>query len=62
MTITEANVKEIIDDGYYDSAVALMDDELREEVHADLSPCSDADFLIEYVKRHYEKYKEHFAI
>lgn len=54
--------QEIIDNGNYDSAVALMDDEIREAVHADLAPCSDAEFLTEYMKRHAEKYGEEFCV
>ena len=54
--------QEIIDNGNYDSAVALMDDEIREAVHADLAPCSDTEFLTEYMKRHAEKYGEEFCV
>lgn len=41
--------------------VSLMDDEIRESVHADLAPCRDIDFLKEYMKRHREKYGEDFT-
>ena len=44
----------------YNAAVALMDDDLREEIHADLSPCSEAAFLVEYAKRHEQKYGQPF--
>lgn len=54
--------KEIIESGYYDAAVALMDDEIREDVHRDMAPCSDLDFLTEYMKRHESKYGEPFSI
>ena len=54
--------QEIIDNGYYDAAVALMDDEIREAVHADLSPCHELEFLTEYMKRHEEKYGMPFII
>lgn len=47
---------------HYEAAVQLMDDELREEIHAELAPCSDIDFLTEYIKRHYEKYGEVFSV
>lgn len=46
----------------YAAAVNLMDDDIREAVHADLAPCSDQEFLDEYCKRHYEKYHEEFTI
>lgn len=46
----------------FESAVQLMDDELRENIHLDLAPCTDQDFIDEYAKRHYEKYGEIFEI
>jgi hypothetical protein len=47
---------------YFNEAVALMDDVLREEIHAELAPCTDEEFLREYERRHYEKYGEEFTI
>lgn len=43
-------------------AVNLMDDEIREELHAELSPCDDQEFLDAYVERHAEKYGEDFQV
>lgn len=51
-----------IDVKYFDQAVELMDDELREAIHADLAPCTDEEFLREYERRHLEKYGEPFTI
>ena len=42
----------------YNAAVELMDDELREEVHADLAPCTDQEFFKEYARRHAERFGE----
>lgn len=42
----------------YDTAVLLMDDDLREDIHRDLAPCTDQEFLNEYAKRHAEKFGE----
>jgi hypothetical protein len=53
---------EIIESGLYDQAVSLMDDKIREAVHADLAPCTEAEFLAEYMARHLEKYGEPFTI
>lgn len=53
---------EIIDAGLYDAAVALMDDEIREELHAELAPCSDGAFLTAYMKRHLDKFGTKFTI
>lgn len=52
----------MIDIKYYEAAVMMMDDELREEIHAELAPCTDEEFLREYEKRHQEKYGEEFQI
>lgn len=41
--------------------VSLMDDNIRESVHADLADCYDSVFLEEYKKRHYEKYGTEFT-
>ena len=54
--------KEIINNGLYDTAVSLMDDEIRESIHADKVPCSPEEFLTEYMRRHLEKYGEEFKI
>lgn len=56
------NANEIIINGFYEAAVNLMDDEIREELHRELAPCSDLEFLEEYMKRHKEKYNEDFEI
>lgn len=40
----------------YNAAVELMDDELREEVHDDLAPCTDQEFFDEYARRHAERF------
>ena len=42
-------------------AVVLMDDDLREEVHRELAPCWEQDFIEEYAKRHKKKFGEDFA-
>ena len=39
-----------------------MDPDIRESVHSDIAPCSEYDFLTEYIKRHFEKFGEHFQI
>ena len=46
----------------FPAAVMLMDDEIREEVHADLAPCTDQEFFDEYCKRLLEKYGIEFVI
>ena len=56
------NAKEIITSGLYESAVAVMDDDIREAVHADIAPCTDEEFLVEYMKRHEEKYNAQFTV
>lgn len=46
----------------FDAAVNLMDDAIREAVHADLAPCTDQEFIDAYAKRHEAKYGETFEI
>lgn len=54
--------KEIVENNLYDAAVQLMDDEIREAVHSDIAPCTEEEFLIEYMKRHEEKYGIGFIV
>ena len=46
----------------YAAAVELMDDDLREEIHAELAPCSNQEFFDEYCRRHAEKFGEDFKV
>lgn len=46
----------------FNTVVNLMDDELREEIHRDLAPCTEQEFLDEYCKRHFEKFYEVFDV
>lgn len=46
----------------WEQTVALMDDDLREEVHNDLCPCTKFAFLKEYMLLHEDKYGEAFTI
>lgn len=43
---------------YYDAAVQMMDDETREEIHAEIAPCTDQEFFVAYAKAHEEKFGE----
>lgn len=53
---------EIVTAGLYNAAVSLMDDELREEIHRDMVPCSDEEFLQAYMERHEEKFGQAFVV
>lgn len=46
----------------FDAAVMMMDDEIREEIHAEMAPCTAQEFMSAYVERHFEKYGEEFTI
>lgn len=35
----------------FNSIACVMEDDLREAVHFDLAPCSEAEFLSEYLRR-----------
>lgn len=42
----------------FNAAMQLTDDDLREEIHRELAPCSEQEFFDEYAKRHEEKFGE----
>ena len=46
----------------FDAAVALMDDEIREELHFELAPCTDQEFFSAYEAAHAEKYGEEWEL
>lgn len=46
----------------FEAAVNLMDDEIREALHAELAPCTEQEFFDAYCKAHEEKYGDEFAI
>lgn len=46
----------------FDACVSLMDDDIREQVHAELAPCTEQEFLDAYCELHAEKYGEQFKI
>lgn len=46
----------------FDVCVNMMDDEIRESIHADMAPCGEQEFLDEYVVRHAAKYGKNFEI
>lgn len=46
----------------FEAAVNLMDDEIREALHAELAPCTEQEFFDAYCKAHEGKYCEEFAI
>lgn len=46
----------------YEAAVTFMDDEIREELHMELAPCSEQEFFSAYEKAHIEKYGEEWEL
>ena len=46
----------------YNVAVAMMDDEIREELHTKLAPCSDQEFFDAYAKAHEAKFCEEWEL
>lgn len=41
---------------YFDACVALMDDDIREELARELAPCTEQEFLDAYIERHAAKF------
>lgn len=50
MTAAEA-MDEINERNLWDAIVEMMDDEIREAVSYDLAPCTEEEFLAEYLRR-----------
>lgn len=46
----------------FDAAVQLMDDEIRQELHQELVPCTNQEFINAYIQRHRERFGEEFTI
>ena len=44
------------------AAVELMDDELREELHGKLAPCTDQEFFDAYAEAHKERFGEEWEL
>jgi len=44
------------------AAVNLMDDDLREQIHNDMAPCSNQEFFDAYVNAHAEKFGEAWVL
>lgn len=40
----------------FEACVYMMDDEIREELHAAIAPCDEQEFLDSYVAAHAEKF------
>ena len=43
-----------------EAAINLMDDDLREQLHMELAPCTNQEFFDAYAKAHLEKFGEEF--
>ncbi len=46
----------------YRAAEMLMDDDIREELHREMAPCSEEEFLVAYCKAHEAKFGEKFRV
>lgn len=46
----------------YEVAVDFMDDELREQLHIELAPCTEQEFFNVYAKAYEEKYGEEWFL
>ena len=54
MYITNSNGTQID----FDTAVNLMDGDLREQLHAELAPCSEQEFFSAYAEAHMARFGE----
>ena len=46
----------------WEATTALMDDDIREALHAKLAPCTKEEFLKAYMDAHEEAFGEEFTI
>lgn len=46
----------------FELAVAFMDDDIREELHTRMCPCTEQEFYDAYVKEHRKLYNEDFGV
>lgn len=46
----------------FESAVNMMDADVREQVHRDIAPCTDQEFFDAYCKAHEEAFGEPFFL
>lgn len=56
----EEKSEDMLDRYDWDSIVNMMDDEIREDLHAAFAPCYAGTFLMWYMVKHLEKYGEDF--
>lgn len=47
---------------YFEAAVQLMDDDIREELHMRLAPCTDQEFFTAYAEAHEERFGEEWEL
>ena len=58
-------MKVINKNGYeinYSAAVDYMDDDIREELHAEIAPCTNQEFFSAYEAAHEAKYGEEWEL
>ena len=46
----------------FDAAVPMMDDDIREDLHMELAPCTDQEFFTAYEKAHEERFGEEWEL
>jgi len=46
----------------YEMAVTAMDDEIREDLHSELAPCTEQEFFTRYEKEHELKFGEEWEL
>lgn len=46
----------------FDNAVSMMDDDIREEIHRQLAPCSEQEFFTAYEIAHQKKFDEEWEL
>lgn len=60
--IPDDDAADVLTGHTWDAIVSVMDDDLLEEIHEDCAPCSNYEFLLEYMRAHAEKFGEPFTV
>lgn len=58
----EQQAREMLEKLPWSTIEHFMDDEIREELHFELAPCSNMRFLLAYMMAHTEKYGEDYEV
>jgi len=51
-----------MNDTFFQAALMLMDDDIRERLHVKMAECTDQEFYDAYCEAHYAEFGENFIV